>query len=179
MNPNKEYVVLLDETGTQIGVEEKMAAHEKGLLHKAFSVVLFNHLGEMLLQQRAFTKYHTPGLWTNACCSHPRPGEKLEDAVHRRLREELGMDCSVSEIFSFTYKFQDSATQLWEHENDSVFIGNYSGDIPFNPAEVNAIKWITFEALEADIQAEAEKYTFWFRTFLPKLKNHLIASDVG
>lgn len=165
-----EYVVLVDQDGNPIGKEEKMAAHQKGLLHKAFSVSLFNSKGQILLQQRAFHKYHTPGLWSNSCCSHPRVEENIELAVHRRLKEELGIsDIVVEEQFSFVYRFLDEPTQLWEHEHDTVFTGHYDGEIPFNKEEVNAIKWIDVKDLEEWINREPEAFTFWFKEFLPKM----------
>lgn len=172
---NQEYVVLVDEEGKPTGKEEKMAAHEKGLLHKAFSVVVFNDVGEMLLQQRAFHKYHTPGLWSNACCSHPRVGEDLTAAAHRRLQEELGFDCEVKEEFSFVYKFLDEPTALWEHEHDTVFSAIYNGEVPFNSDEVNAIRWVSMEALKAWIEKEPEVFTFWFKEFLPQFEATFIS----
>lgn len=166
----KEYVVLVDSSGNKIGREEKIAAHKKGLLHKAFSVVLYNSDGRILLQQRAFHKYHTPGLWSNSCCSHPRVGENLEAAVQRRLKEELGIEKAiVQERFSFVYKFLDEPTQLWEHEHDTVFTGTYDGPIAFNPEEINAIKWVSKTELEDWIEKEPAVFTFWFKEFLPKM----------
>ncbi len=176
MSETKEYqnlmteqVVLVDENGVAVGQAGKLEAHQKGLLHKAFSVVIFNEAGEMLLQQRALHKYHTPGLWTNACCSHPRLGEDLEAAAHRRLQEELGFDTDLTERFSFVYKFLDEASQLWEHEHDTVFVGSYDGEVAFNPEEVHSIRWIGMDDLRTWIEREPEVFTFWFRTFLPQL----------
>lgn len=171
---NQEYVVLVDQQGNSIGKEEKMAAHEKGLLHKAFSVVVFNEEGKMLLQQRALHKYHTPGLWSNSCCSHPRVGEDLTAAVHRRLQEELGFDCEVKEEFSFVYKFLDEPTNLWEHEHDTVFSATYNGAVPFNPEEVNDIRWVTMKELKEWIGREPGVFTFWFKEFLPQFEQTLV-----
>ncbi len=164
-----ENVVLVNQEGQAVGVAEKMKAHQEGWLHKAFSVLIFNDAGDILLQQRALTKYHTPGLWSNSCCSHPRPDEPLETAVHRRLQEELGFDTEVKEIFSFVYKFLDEPTQLWEHEHDTVFTGVYNGSVPFNTDEVHAIRWISQTELEKWIEQSPEDFTYWFRTFLPQL----------
>lgn len=160
-----EYVVLVDEKDNEIGKMEKMEAHEKGLLHRAFSVFLFNSKKEMFIHQRAFSKYHSGGLWTNACCSHPRVGETTIDAAHRRLGEELGMDCEIEEKFSFIYK-KKLDKGLTEHELDHVFIGNYEGNFNLNPDEVNAIKYINIDDLIADIKNHPENYTEWFKICL-------------
>ena len=128
-------VILVDEQDQEIGVMEKMEAHRQGLLHRAFSVFIFNEKGEMLLQQRSLDKYHSGGLWTNACCSHPRPGEDIQRAAQRRLHEELGFVTSIEEIFDFIYKspFDNGLT---EHEFDHVFIGVYDDVIEPNQKEV-------------------------------------------
>jgi len=122
----KELVVLVDENDNEIGVEEKINAHRKGLLHRAFSIFVFNSKNELLLQKRAADKYHSGGLWSNTCCSHPRPGENLKDAAHRRLQEEMGFDCSLREVFSFLYK-KSFDNGLTEHELDHVFFGKFDG----------------------------------------------------
>ena len=123
-----EEVVLVNEKDEAIGTMEKMAAHEKALLHRAFSVFVFNKNGDLLMQQRAHSKYHSGGLWTNTCCSHPRPGEHVADAANRRLQEEMGFTTSLNKAFDFTYKaaFDNGLT---EHEFDHVFIGIYEGPI--------------------------------------------------
>ncbi|HRH82726.1 MAG TPA: isopentenyl-diphosphate Delta-isomerase, partial [Bacteroidia bacterium] len=123
-----EFVILVDEQDREIGEAEKMQTHKLGLLHRAFSVLIYNTKGEMLLQQRAETKYHSGGLWSNACCGHPRPGEKIEDAARRRLKEELGFNCSLKFSFKFIYKasFENS---LKEHELDHVFTGIYDSEV--------------------------------------------------
>ena len=132
-----EYVILVDSNDSEIGVMEKMEAHEKGVLHRAFSVIIYNSKGEMLLQQRALHKYHSGGLWTNACCSHPRPGETIVDAGIRRLSEEMGLVAELSVKTHFIYKasFDNGLT---EHEFDHVFTGTYQGSIDPNPEEVSA-----------------------------------------
>jgi len=168
-----EQVVLVDNDGNAVGIAEKIEAHQKGWLHKAFSVLIFNSKNEILLQQRALTKYHTPGLWSNSCCSHPRPDEALEDAVHRRLQEELGFDTKVEKSLDFVYKFLDEPTQLWEHEHDTVFVGYYDGEVPFNKEEVEAVQWISFADLMAWMQRSPKEFTYWFRVFLPKVMSQL------
>ena len=121
-------VILVNEHDDMVGIMDKMEAHQQGLLHRAFSIFIFNTKGEMLLQQRAFSKYHSGGLWTNACCSHPLPGEKTEDAAQRRLKEEIGFETSLEKIFDFVYKaaFENGLT---EHEFDHVFAGEYEGKV--------------------------------------------------
>ncbi|MBU7017970.1 MAG: isopentenyl-diphosphate Delta-isomerase [Theionarchaea archaeon] len=161
-----ERVILVDENDKEIGSEEKIEAHKTGKLHRAFSIFIFNSKGEMLLQQRALHKYHSGGLWANACCSHPRLGETLEEAVHRRLKEEMGFDCELEEIFSFIYKAKVGT--LTEHELDHVFIGRYDRDVHFNPDEVGGCKWVTIESLRKDVQTHPELYTEWFKIALEK-----------
>ena len=162
---NTEFVILVDEQDNELGTMEKMEAHEKGLLHRAFSVFLFNDEGEILLQQRAFSKYHSGGLWTNACCSHPRSGESTLDAAHRRMKEELGMDCDITEQFSFIYnKKLDKG--LTEHELDHVFMGKFNGEFELNPEEVNTVKYISTDELLLQIKNHPENYTEWFKICL-------------
>ncbi|MEK7619489.1 MAG: isopentenyl-diphosphate Delta-isomerase, partial [Patescibacteria group bacterium] len=129
----QENCILVDETDHEIGTEEKMATHERGLLHRAFSVFVFNASGELLLQQRAFEKYHSAGLWTNTCCSHPRPGEETLAAAYRRLQEEMGFDCPLNEMFTFRY-LAPFPNGLTENEVDHVFFGMYDGPVNPNPA---------------------------------------------
>ncbi|MGC8851384.1 MAG: isopentenyl-diphosphate Delta-isomerase, partial [Candidatus Micrarchaeia archaeon] len=136
-----EQVILVDENDRELGVGEKMEVHRNGQLHRAFSIFVFNSDGKLLIHQRAKEKYHSGGLWTNTCCSHPRPGEKLDEAIHRRLVEEMGFDCPLKEVFSFVYqvKFENG---LFEHELDHVYIGKFDGDPKPNPAEVMDWKWV-------------------------------------
>jgi len=157
-----EKVILVDKNDNPIGLMEKMEAHEKGVLHRAFSVFIFNNNNEMLLQQRAFSKYHSGGLWTNACCSHPRESETTINAAHRRLKEEMGFDCDLEEVFDFIYK-KKLDKGLTEHELDHVFIGKYEGDIKINPEEVNSYKYININALKKDIIDNPNNYTEWFK----------------
>ena len=164
-----EEVVLVNEKDEALGTMEKMAAHEKALLHRAFSVFVFNTSGDLLMQQRAFSKYHSGGLWTNTCCSHPRPGEQVADAAIRRLQEEMGFKTNLTKAFDFTYKaaFDNGLT---EHEFDHVFTGIYEGPIHFNPNEVAAYAFMTEIELEEQIKKTPERFTAWFHIAYPTLK---------
>ncbi|HDP99067.1 MAG TPA: isopentenyl-diphosphate Delta-isomerase [bacterium] len=164
----KEQVVLVDQHDRQIGIAEKLAAHQEGTLHRAFSVFIFNRQGEMLLQRRATDKYHSSGLWSNACCSHPRPYEDTEAAAHRRLKEELGFDCELTKIFDFIYR-AELDQELIEHELDHVFIGTYNGLVTPAPKEVCEVKWITPEDLQQDVWHNHHLYTEWFKIILEKV----------
>jgi len=165
-----EQVILVDELDNQVGVMEKMEAHEKALLHRAFSIFIFSSNGQMLLQQRALTKYHSAGLWTNACCSHPRPGETNLAAASRRLYEEMGFNCLIREVFHFIYKapFDNGLT---EHEFDHVFVGTYDGLIDVNPDEVKAYSFQPMDTVEASLQRNPEKFTSWFKLAFPKIRS--------
>lgn len=165
-----EMLILVDEKDVQTGTCEKMEVHRKGLLHRAFSIFVFNSKDELMLQRRAKTKYHTPGLWTNTCCSHPRDGEKLEEAVHRRLKEEMGFDCDLKEEFSFIYRAQFD-NDLVEHEFDHVFIGKYDNEPNPNPGEADNWKWINIEELKKDIKENPDNYTPWFKIAVEELIN--------
>jgi isopentenyl-diphosphate Delta-isomerase len=163
-----EMVILVDEKDNQLGLEEKMKAHEEARLHRAFSIFAFNGKGETLLQRRALSKYHSGGLWTNTCCSHPRQGESVLDAAHRRLREELGFDCEMEEIASFIYEAKLDHG-LTEHELDHVVIGKYKGEkIALNPEEVDSVRWITIENLKKEMSANPELFTEWFKIAFKK-----------
>ncbi|MHB0755021.1 isopentenyl-diphosphate Delta-isomerase [Polaribacter sp. M15] len=158
----EELVVLVDEKDEKIGLMPKMEAHEKALLHRAFSVFVFNNKGELMLQQRAAHKYHSPLLWTNTCCSHQRDGESNIEAGRRRLQEEMGFTTDLKEVFSFVYKapFDNGLT---EHEFDHVMIG-YFDDVPnINPDEVEAYKWMSLENVKDDIEQNPSEYTEWFK----------------
>lgn len=158
----KEYVVLVDELDQTIGRMEKMEAHQKGVLHRAFSVFIFNSKGEMLLQQRAFSKYHSPGLWTNTCCSHPRVDEPLMDAANRRLDEEMGMKAPLHYAFNFIYKVALDQG-LYEHELDHVFYGTSDNLPKLNPDEVADYKYIDPIEIKKDLDQNPEQYTAWFK----------------
>jgi isopentenyl-diphosphate Delta-isomerase len=168
-----EEVVLVNEKDEVIGTSEKLKAHQDGLLHRAFSVLLFNHQGEMLIHQRAFEKYHCGGLWTNACCSHQRPNESTLDAVKRRMPEELGVSAPVEHIGSFVYKV-DFENGLTEHEFDHVLFGWFNDDIHPNPNEVNSWRYISLDHLEQEVQESPENFTFWFKHILKIYKPHIL-----
>ncbi len=165
-------VILVNELDEAIGSMEKMEAHEKALLHRAFSVFLFNKHGEMLLQKRAATKYHSPSLWTNACCSHPMPGEATEQAALRRLEEELGFTTTVQKAFHFTYKAEFD-NGLTEHEFDHVFIGEYEGAMQLNVEEVSEVCYKSIAVIKDEIAQDAGSYTEWFKIALPLLEEWL------
>ena len=158
----EENVILVDELDNQLGLMPKMQAHEKAVLHRAFSVFIFNDKGELMLQQRAAHKYHSPLLWTNTCCSHQRDGESNIEAGKRRLIEEMGFKTNLKEIFSFVYKAQFD-NGLTEHELDHVMIGNFNGVPKINPDEVASYKWMTLEAIKKDIELQPNIYTAWFK----------------
>ena len=168
-----ERVVLVDENDTPLGTMEKMEAHEKGVLHRAFSVFIFNSNGKMLLQQRAFSKYNSGGLWTNTCCSHPRENETTIDAAHRRLQEEMGFDCEISKEFDFIYK-KELDKGLTEHELDHVFIGEYEGEINFNTEEVCAYIFKPVQEVLDDVKQFPEKYTEWFKICLNEVVKRVL-----
>ncbi|MEK6246605.1 MAG: isopentenyl-diphosphate Delta-isomerase, partial [Planctomycetales bacterium] len=153
-----------------VGYEEKLAAHQNGgKLHRAFSVFVLNSDGRMLLQQRANSKYHFPGIWTKTCCSHPLRGEVVEESARRRLQFELGIDTDLSEVFSFIYRAEDSASGLVEHELDHVLIGHHDGDPEPNADEVADWKWITVDELDASLAEQPDRYSPWFKFALPRL----------
>ncbi|WP_350287655.1 isopentenyl-diphosphate Delta-isomerase [uncultured Croceitalea sp.] len=169
----EEKVVLVDEQNRQLGLMPKMEAHEKAVLHRAFSVFVMNDKGETMLQQRAAHKYHSPLLWTNTCCSHQRDGETNIEAGKRRLQEEMGFEVALKELFSFIYKapFDNGLT---EHEFDHVMVG-YSNDAPkINPDEVADWKWMKPEAIKNDIAQNPETYTAWFKIIFERFYDHLI-----
>lgn len=163
-----EQVILVDKDDQEVGVMEKMEAHKQAILHRAFSVFLFNSQGKMLLQQRALSKYHSAGLWTNTCCSHPRPGESVEAAVARRLMEEMGIVASVSKAFDFIYK-AELPDDLTENEFDHVFVGIYDLDVHPNHLEVANFVYQTVEEVSDNLQSYPEKYTVWFKIAFPKV----------
>ncbi len=171
-------VVLVDADDREIGVAEKLEAHRRGLLHRAFSVFILNDAGELLLQRRSSTKYHSGGLWTNTCCSHPRPGEDVKHAARRRLREEMGIDAELSPVFTFLYE-ADLDAGLTEHELDHVLVGRYQGDPSPNPAEVEGWWWAALGEVEEDVERRPEAYTVWFKLALPKLIAELRAHGGG
>ncbi len=157
-----EFLILVDEKDNQIGTEEKLAAHLAGKLHRAISVHIINSKGELMLQKRAKTKYHSGGLWTNTCCSHPRPGEDTLTCAQRRLREEMGFDADLQEVHSFVYKVPlDNG--VTEHEYLHVHVGYYDGEPILNPEEADDWRWITLENLRKEIQEKPETFSYWFQ----------------
>ncbi|NOY50600.1 MAG: isopentenyl-diphosphate Delta-isomerase [Chlorobi bacterium] len=167
----KEDVILVDENDNPIGLMEKMEAHKKAVLHRAFSVFIFNSEGSLMLQQRALHKYHSPGLWTNTVCSHPREGETSVEAAHRRIEEEMGFDCDFDEAFSFTYK-AEVGQGLTEHELDHVFIGKSDVEPIINPEEVASWKYVDPDWLDIDIKKNPQDYTEWFKIALSEVVEH-------
>tara|TARA_B110000967_G_scaffold207064_1_gene255441 strand:+ start:25807 stop:26322 length:516 start_codon:yes stop_codon:yes gene_type:complete len=163
----EELVVLVDEKDQKIGLMPKMEAHEKACLHRAFSVFVMNNQGEMLLQQRAASKYHSPLLWANTCCSHQRDGESNLAAGKRRLQEEMGFETELKEVFSFVYKapFDNGLT---EHELDHVMLGSYNDAPTINKEEVESYKWMAPSAVKADMHKQPEIYTAWFKIIFEK-----------
>lgn len=163
----EEKVILVNERDEQIGLMPKMEAHEKALLHRAFSVFVFNDKRELMIQQRAMGKYHSPGLWTNTCCSHQREGESNIEAGRRRLQEEMGFTTNLQDTISFIYKapFDNGLT---EHEFDHILVGNYDREPEPNPAEVHAYKWVSLEDLKKDMMENPELYTEWFKIIFDK-----------
>ncbi|MHA7842924.1 MAG: isopentenyl-diphosphate Delta-isomerase [Winogradskyella sp.] len=163
----EEQVILVDENDNKIGLMPKMEAHEKALLHRAFSVFVFNDKNELMLQQRALHKYHSPGLWTNTCCSHQRDGESNLEAGKRRLEEEMGFVTELEETISFIYKapFDNGLT---EHEYDHIMIGYYNDEPNINEDEVADWKWMNLEDVKVDITSHPENYTAWFKIIFDK-----------
>lgn len=171
-----EQVILVDGNDVQLGTMEKLEAHRQGILHRAFSIFVFNDKNELLLQQRAFGKYHSPGLWTNSCCSHPRPGERLEIAARRRLMEEMGISCDLNNSFSFIYK-AEVGNNLIEHEYDHVFIGRYNGEPVINKNEVNDWKYLSLDSVRDEINNFPEKFTIWFKSAFEKVALSILSDN--
>ena len=164
-------VLLVDENNKVIGKQDKLKVHKLGLLHRAFSIFIFNSKNELLIQKRALDKYHTSGLWSNTCCSHPYT-ENIKQEAKKRLQEEMGFSCNIKKVFSFIYKV-DVGNNLIEHEYDHVFLGRFDGQPVLNPQEAEDWQWIGLEELERDIKENPEKYTYWFKIALPKLVSYL------
>jgi len=169
----EEQVILVNEKDEKIGLMPKMEAHEKALLHRAFSVFIFNDKNELLLQQRAADKYHSPLLWANTCCSHQRDGESNLEAGKRRLQEEMGFVCELEEKTSFIYKapFDNGLT---EHELDHIMVGYYNENPIINKEEVESFKWMTLEAVKKDMQLHPKLYTEWFKIIFEKFYDFII-----
>ncbi len=174
---NSGEVILVNELDEPLGSMEKIEAHRKALLHRAFSVFIFNTKGEMLLQQRTLNKYHSGGLWTNACCSHPGPGEKTEDAANRRLQEEMGFSAELENIFSFTYRsvFENGLT---EYEFDHVFAAVYEGVIDPDPDEVRDFCYKSLDDIQTSLTSHPDKYTTWFHIAFPKVRQWAVENQI-
>lgn len=171
-------VILVDQKDRETGREEKQAAHVRGLLHRAFSVFLTDGT-KMLIQQRAPEKYHCGGLWSNACCSHPQPGERTAEAARRRLREELGIEgVSLTELYSFCYRAEFS-NGLTEYELDHVFWGSYSGEVRPDPEEIGGVRWVECEELLKDFCRQPELYTPWFKMAGPRVIREYLRQTSG
>lgn len=168
----EEHVILVNENDEQIGTMPKMEAHEKAMLHRAFSVFVFNDKNELMLQQRAAHKYHSPNLWTNTCCSHQKVGETNIQAGRRRLNEEMGFETELKDTISFIYKapFDNGLT---EHEFDHILVGHYENVPKINPDEVAAWKWMSLENVKEDISLHPEFYTEWFKIIFDKFYQHI------
>ena len=165
----KEKVILIDKNNRKIGTEEKIKAHKEGKLHRAFSIFIFNSKEELLIQKRAKNKYHSGGLWSNTCDGHPRPDESYIKAAPRRLKEEMGFDCRLKKLFCFYYKIK--LGKLIENEFDCVFVGKFNGKPRPNPKEISDYKWISLNKLKKDINKHPEKYAYWFKKALKKIKH--------
>jgi isopentenyl-diphosphate delta-isomerase len=171
---DREEVILVDENDRELGRAPKLAAHRSGALHRALSVQLQGRDGRLLLQKRHVGKYHSGGLWTNTCCSHPRPGEPAIDAARRRLLEEMGIACPLSPLFSTRYRAELDHGMI-EHELVHVFGGKYDGAVRPDPAEADGFAWLTLEEVEADVARAPERYSVWFRLYLRDHRLALIA----
>ena len=169
---NRDLVILVDELDNEVGTEEKLKAHEEGKLHRAVSAFVFNATGDMLIQKRASTKYHSPGLWSNAACTHPQPNEENKLAAERRLMEEMGFTTPLTFHSTLLYKapFDNGLT---EHEYDHILLGDFNGTPNINPDEVSEWKWMSLEAIEADMKENPQRYTEWFKIIFDKFYNQI------
>jgi len=163
----KTKIILVDENDNKIGIGEKLKVHQDGKLHRAFSILVFNSKKELLIQQRAATKYHSANLWSNTCCSHPKPNETLKKAVKRRLKEEMGIKSDLKEVFSFIYKVK--LGNLIEHEFNHVFIGRFNGNPKPNKEEIKDWKWVNLKELQKDVKENPQKYAYWFKIILDRI----------
>lgn len=160
-----EELILVDEHDQPIGTGLKLSVHKDGLLHRAFSIFIFNGKGQLMLQRRALGKYHSGGLWTNTCCGHPRPKETVLGAAHRRLQEEMGFDCALHEAGTLTYRAEVSQG-LIEHEFDHVFVGRFDGDVHPDPEEALDWQWIDLDTLHTALVTQPDTFTVWFKTII-------------
>ena len=178
MEKEEEYVILVTPEDEEIGIMPKMEAHEKAALHRAFSVFVMNSENELLLQKRAEHKYHSPGLWTNTCCSHQRRGESNVAAGKRRLQEEMGIQSELKELFSFIYKapFDNGLT---EYELDHVLLGQFDGTPQLNPEEAADWKWLSLEAVQKELKQNGTDYTAWFRIIFDRFYDHYRQTEMN
>lgn len=167
-----EHVILVDESDKDLGTMEKIEAHRKGVLHRAFSILVFNSKGELLLQKRSWKKYHSAGLWTNTCCSHPQPGETLPEATRRKLLQEMGIDVELGFAYKFIYRSRLD-NELTEHEVDHVYTGRFDGMPQINPEEVDAWRYVDLDTLKNEIRATPEQFTYWFKLIVKDLPGRL------
>ncbi|MEK6837593.1 MAG: isopentenyl-diphosphate Delta-isomerase [Nanoarchaeota archaeon] len=167
-----DYVILVDGKDNPVGKEEKLEAHRQGKLHRAFSIFVFNSKGEVMMQKRHRNKYHSGGLWTNTCCSHPRPDESVLQAAHRRLKEEMGFDCELKEAFSFVYEVKLDKG-LIEHEFDHVIIGKFDGAPKVNAEEAEDWNWMKIDELHRDVKANPQNYTRWLQIAIDRVVSHI------
>lgn len=168
----KQDIILVNEKDEQTGRDEKLKVHKEGKLHRAFSVFIFNSKGEWLLQKRAQSKYHSPGLWSNACCSHPCYGKDILREAKKRLKEEMGIDSSLKKSFTFSYRVE--LDNLIENEIDHVFTGNFNGAAKPNKKEAADWKWISSLALKKDIKENPQNYTYWFKMISGKVLEYCV-----
>lgn len=169
---NGQLIALIDENDNIIGYDEKLKVHEEGKLHRAFSIFVYNKMGEILIHKRAHEKYHSPGLWTNTCCSHLLENMSMDECTHDRLKFEMGFDTKLEYQFKFTYK-ETFGNGLTEYETDHVYFGHWEGSPKFNPKEVAEYKWVSLDFLINDIEKNADKYTYWFKYILKNYKTNL------
>ena len=172
MNDAKELIILVDQDDNEIGTGSKLEMHERGILHRAFSIYIFDAEGKLLLQKRAASKYHSAGLWANTCCGHQRSGEDTKAAAHRRLQEEMGFDCPLERLPDTIYR-APLGNGMTEHEYLHVFVGRYDGEPKPAPEEVAEVRRMTLDELEADTAAAPERYAAWFPLILPHVRAHL------
>lgn len=167
-----EEVILVNERDEPVGTMEKIRAHREGLLHRAFSIIVLDDKGRILIQRRADEKYHSPGKWSNTCCSHPRPGELINRALSRKLQQEMGFECELVKIFEFIYRAELERGMI-EHEYDHVYLGRYNGEVQPNSREVSEYRYLTIEELNEEIRHSPENYTPWFREIVPRLPRYI------
>lgn len=171
MTDTKDLIAIVNEKDEITGYEDKLIVHQKGLLHRAFSIFVFNRKGEIMLQRRSFSKYHSGGLWTNTCCSHKLPDENFEETIHNRLNFEMGFDCDLHYEFTFQYRVAFK-NNLVENEIDHVYIGYFEGNAKPNPDEVCDWKLMSVNEIKKDLEDNEELYTYWFKIAFNKLLEH-------